>query len=153
MSDRIETIKLFIELGFKRLGMVTEDLKEEQLDWKYCPQANNVRWLLTHLSNELHVYIPKILKGDKDYYPEGWPKDYTGNTGYSLEKILGDLEEGKKKLIKSLEETTDENLDKEMEWFWGKIPRLSYLNLMVSEILHHGGQIAAILGVEKRIVG
>ena len=153
MSDRIETIKSFVELGFTRLDMVTKDLKEEQLDWKYCPQANTVRWLLTHLSNELYVYIPKILKGDKDYYPEGWPEDYTGNAGYSLEKILGDLEEGKKKLIKSLEETTDEKLDKEMEWFWGKLPRLSYLNLMVSEILHHGGQIAAILGVEKRIVG
>ena len=153
MSDRIETIKSFVELGFTRLDMVTKDLKEEQLDWKYCPQANTARWLLTHLSNELYVYIPKILKGDKDYYPEGWPEDYTGNAGYSLEKILGDLEEGKKKLIKSLEETTDEKLDKEMEWFWGKLPRLSYLNLMVSEILHHGGQIAAILGVEKRIVG
>ena len=153
MSDRIDTIKSFVELGFTRLDMVTKDLKEEQLDWKYCPQANTVRWLLTHLSNELYVYIPKILKGDKDYYPEGWPEDYTGNAGYSLEKILGDLEEGKKKLIKSLEETTDEKLDKEMEWFWGKLPRLSYLNLMVSEILHHGGQIAAILGVEKRIVG
>ncbi|MHA2428992.1 MAG: DinB family protein [Candidatus Hermodarchaeia archaeon] len=151
MSDRIETIKSFIELGFKRLGMVTENLKEEQLDWKYCPQANNVRWLLTHLSNELHVYIPKILKGDKDYYPEGWPEDYTGNTGYSLEKIRGDLEEGKKKLLKSLEETADEALDEEMDWFWGKLPKLSYLNLMVSEILHHEGQIAAILGVEKRI--
>jgi len=153
MSDRIETIKSFALLGFTRLENVTKELNEEQLDWKYCPQANTARWLLTHLSNELHVYIPKILKGDKDYYPEGWPEDYTGNTGYSLEKILGDIEEGKKKLIKSLEETTDENLDKEMEWFWGKMPRLSYLNLMVSEILHHGGQIAAISGVKKRIVG
>jgi len=151
MSDRIETIKSFALLGFSRLENATKDLKEEQLDWKYCPQANTVRWLLTHLSNELHVYIPKILKGDKDYYPEGWPGDYIGNTGYSLEKIRGDLDEGKNKLIKSLEETADEALDEEMDWFYGKLPRLSYLNLIVSEILHHEGQIAAILGVEKRM--
>jgi uncharacterized damage-inducible protein DinB len=151
MSDRRETIKSFALLGFSRLENVTKDLKEEQLDWKYCPQANTVRWLLTHLSNELHVYIPKILKGDKDYYPEGWPEDYIGNTGYSLEKILGDLDEGKNKLIKSLEATADEGLDEEMDWFYGKLPRLSYLNLIVSEILHHEGQIAAILGVEKRM--
>ena len=152
MSDRIETIKSFVELGFTRLDMVTKDLKEEQLDWKYCPQANTVRWLLTHLSNELYVYIPKILKGDTDYYPEGWPEDYTGNMSLSLEEILGNLEKGKKKLMKSLDKTTDEILAKEMEWFWGKLPRSEYLNLMVSEIVHHGGQIAAILGVEKRMI-
>ena len=153
MSEKIETIKAFAKLGFDRLERAIKDLKEEQLDWKSCPEANTIRWILTHLSSELHVFIPKILTGNKDYVPEGWPEDYTGNTGYSLEKILGDLKEGKAKLMKSLDEISAESLAEEMDWFYGKRPKENYLMLAVSEILHHEGQIAAILGVEKLMKG
>ena len=153
MSEKIETIKAFAKLGFDRLERAIKDLKEEQLDWKSCPEANTIRWILTHLSSELHVFIPKILTGNKDYVPEGWPENYTGNTGYSLEKILGDLKEGKAKLMKSLDEISTESLAEEMDWFYGKRPKENYLMLAVSEILHHEGQIAAILGVELRMKG
>jgi len=153
MSEKIETMKAFAKIGFDRLERAIKDLKEEQLDWKSCPKANTIRWILTHLSSELHVFVPKILTGNKDYVPEGWPEDYTGNTGYSLEKILGDLKEGKAKLMKSLDEISAESLAEEMDWFYGKRPKENYLMLAVSEILHHEGQIAAILGVEKRMKG
>ena len=153
MSEKIETIKAFAKIGFDRLERAIKDLKEEQLDWKSCPEANTIRWILTHLSSELHVFIPKILTGNKDYVPEGWPEDYTGNTGYSLEKILGDLKEGKAKLMKSLDEISAESLAEEMDWFYGKRPKENYLMLAISEIIHHEGQIAAILGVEKRMKG
>lgn len=151
MSDKIDTIRSFTLLSFDRLERAIKDLKEEQLDWKSCPEANTVRWLLTHLSCEFHVYIPQILMGNKEYTPEGWPEDYTGNTSYSLEKILGDLEEGKKKLMKSLDEISAEALTEEVDWFYGKQSKQHYLMLLISEILHHEGQIAAILGVEKRL--
>lgn len=151
MSEKIETIKAFVMIGFDRLERATKDLKEEQLDWKYCPQANTIRWILTHISSELHVFIPKILTGNKEYVPEGWPEDYTGNTGFSLEKILGDLQEGKDMLMKSLDELTAESLAQEIDWFYGVRPRENYLMFAISEILHHEGQIAAILGVEKRM--
>lgn len=153
MSEKIETIKAFTNVGFSRLDRAIKDLKEEQLDWKSCPEANTIRWILTHLASELHVFVPKILKGDKDYVPEGWPEDYTGNTSYSLEKILGDLETGKAKLMKSLDKLTPETLAEEIDWFYGKKPKEAYLMLAISEIIHHEGQIAAILGVEKRMKG
>ncbi len=153
MSGKIDAMKGFAQLGFERLGRATTDLKEEQLDWKSCPEANTIRWILTHMVSELHVFIPKILKGDKEYKPEGWPDDYVGNAGYSLMKILGDLETGKAKLMKKLDELTEEKLAVEMDWFYGKRPKEAYLMLAVSEILHHEGQIAAILGVEKRMKG
>jgi len=38
-------------------------------------------------------------------------------------------------------------------WVSGKRPREAYLILAVFEIIHHEGQIAAILGVEKRMKG
>jgi len=153
MSERVDVIKAFAQLGFDRLERATKDLKEEQLDWKSCPKANTIRWILTHLSSELHVFVPKILTGNKDYAPEGWPEDYTGNPGYSLEKIMGDIKEGKAKLMKSLDEIKVASLAEEMDWFYGKRPKENYLMLAVSEIMHHEGQIAAILGVEKRMKG
>jgi len=153
MSEKVETIRAFASLGFDRLDRATKDLKPEQLDWKYCPEANTIRWILTHLSSELHVFVPKILRGDKDYVPEGWPEDYTGNKNYSLEKIMGDIKDGRAKLMESLDGLTDEALSEEMDWFYGKQPKEKYLMLAISEILHHEGQIAAILGVEKRMKG
>jgi hypothetical protein len=105
------------------------------------------------MSSELHVFIPKILTGDKEYTPKGWPEDYVGNTSYSLKKILGDIEDGKSKLMKSLDGLKPEALSEEMDWFYGKAPKENYLLLAISEILHHEGQIAAILGVEKRMKG
>jgi uncharacterized damage-inducible protein DinB len=153
MSDTIKTMKAFAELGFQRLGRATKDLKSEQLDWQSCTEANTIRWILTHLGSELHVFVPKILTGNKEYSPEGWPEDYVGNKSYSLEKIMGDIESGKVKLMKSLDELKEASLAEEIDWFFGKQPRQAYLMLAISEILHHEGQIAAILGVEKRMMG
>jgi uncharacterized damage-inducible protein DinB len=95
--------------------------------------------------------VPKILKGDKDHVPENWPEDYTGKASYSLNKIINDLNDGRDKLMKSLDELTDDSLVEEMDWFWGKRPKEDYLMLAISEIMHHEGQIAAILGVEERM--
>jgi len=153
MSEKVKTIKAFAEVGFNRLDRATKDLTEEQLDWKSCSEANTIRWVLTHINNELYTFIPKILKGDKEYTPEGWPSDYVGNESYSLEKIMKDYAEGKEKVLKKLGKVTEETLTKEMDWFYGKVPVENYLMLAVSEIIHHEGQIAAILGVEKRMKG
>jgi len=153
MSEKAKTIKAFAELGFDRLERATKDLTEEQLDWKSCSEANTIRWIMTHVNSELHSFIPKILKGDKEYTPEGWPSDYVGNESYSLEKILKDYNDGKAKVLKKLDKVTDESLAEEMDWFFGKRPKEAYLMLAVSEIMHHEGQIAAILGVEKRMKG
>ena len=101
----------------------------------------------------MFVFVPKIIKVDKEYKPEGWPDDYVGNESYSLEKIMGDIENGKVKFLKKLGNLTEEVLAEEMDWFYGKIQKRAYLMLAISEILYHEGQIAAILGVEKRMQG
>ena len=153
MSEKIEMMKAFAQIGFSRLDRATKGLTEEQLDWKSCPEANTIRWNLTHLASEMFVFVPKIIKGDKEYKPEGWPDDYVGNESYSLEKIRGGLEKGKAKLMKKLGNLTVEVLAEEMDWFLGKQSKQAYLMIAIYEILHHEGQIAAILGVEKRMQG
>jgi hypothetical protein len=148
----VDSIKEFAEIGFMRLERATEGLTEEQLDWKSCPEANTIRWILTHLNSEFFGFIPKIVTGDKELESE-LPEGYVGNMDYSLEKIMGDLDKGKGKLMDMMDDLEDEDLDEEMDWFYGERTKGFYLMLAISEIIHHEGQIAAILGVEKRMTG
>lgn len=146
---KVDGIKGFAMVGLNRLGNATKNLTEEQLDWKSCSEANTVRGVLGHLIGEWYGFVPKIAAGDKDAEVEG----YAGAEGKSVEEILKDLEAGKANLLKTLDGLSDEDLAKEMDWFMGKQPVSNYLMMGISEIHHHEGQIAAILGVEKRIKG
>jgi len=146
---KVDNIKHFAGMSLNRLDNTTKNLSEEQLDWKSCSEANTVRNILGHLVGEWYGFIPKIAAGSKDAEVEG----YAGTEGKSLEQIKADYEAGKANLMKTLDGISDEALAKEMEWFMGKQSTANYLMLGVSEILHHEGQIAAILGVEKRIKG
>jgi uncharacterized damage-inducible protein DinB len=139
---KIGTIKEFTMVGFNRLNNATKDLTEEQLDWKSCSEANTIRNILGHLIGEWYGFVPNLEV-------EG----YAGTEGKSLDEIKADLSEGQKHLLAELAKIKDEDLAKEMDWFMGKQTVGSYLMLGVSEITHHEGQIAAILGVEKRIAG
>ena len=121
------------------------------MDWKSCTEANTIRWILTHLTDEMFVFYPKVVKGDRSYRPEGWPADYVGNPAYSLEKIKGNLDKGKAKLLEMLDNLTPEDLEEEMDYFSGTRPKQYYLLLGISEIFRHEGQIAAILGVKNRM--
>ena len=150
MTVKTNMIKEFAVMALDRLDNTTKDLKPEQLDWKSCPQANTTRWILTHISEELNVSIPKFLGTAP---PAKWPKDYVGNTSYKLEKIRKDIERGKRGLKAGLNKLTNEKLEEEISGWGGKKPRRVYLMSMVGELFHHEGQIAAILGVEKRIKG
>lgn len=150
---KIETIREFAEVGFTRLDNITKDLKEEQLDWMSCAKANTIRNILTHLVSEWYGFIPKIVAGDKDAKIKGKPEGYEGNKKLSLAEILTDLKEGKDFLRSELAKVKDEDLAKEMTWFMGKKTQGFYLMLGISEIIHHEGQVAAILGVEKRLKG
>ena len=55
MSEKIETMKAFAQVGFNRLDRAVKDLTEEQLDWKSCSEANTVRWNLTHLVSDVRL--------------------------------------------------------------------------------------------------
>ena len=147
MTVKTKMIKDFAQIGFDRLGSATKNLKPEQLDWKSCTQANTIRWILTHLSEELNVYTLKFLGEDP---PKAWPKDYVGNEKYKMEKIMADIDKGHRKLNAGLNKLTNEKLVETVDGWAGKKPREFYLMLMVSEIVHHKGQIAYIRGTVKR---
>ncbi len=146
---KVDGIKQFAGLSLNRLDNATKNITEEQLDWMSCSEANTIRSIMGHLIGEWYGFVPKIAAGDKDAEVPG----YAGADGKSLDEIKADYEAGKAELMKILDGIKEEDLGKEMDWFMGKQPMGQYLMLGVSEILHHEGQIAAILGVEKRIKG
>jgi len=149
MSERIQTIKTYAQVSYDRIAEVTKDLKPEQLDWKSCKEANTIRWILTHLVDDILVYLPNFLPSMTA--PKDWPKDYVGNPGFKLEKILSDVEKSKQALMKGLDKLNVAQLNDEVDMWGSKAKREYAIMTMISEVLHHEGQIAAILGLEKRM--
>jgi len=152
MSERAEVIKAITAIGLDRLDGLTKELDAVLLDWRPEPEANTLRWILTHESYILHVVLPRVLHGGRGYRPEGWPENYQGNPRYSLKKILGDLERGRASVTRELERLTDEALAEEIDFFGGRTREWSILWL-ISELIHHEWQVAAILSHWKRMEG
>ena len=150
MSDRVKTMKTFAELVFGRFDNSVKDLKEAEAEWKPVGEANNIKWILTHLSQQWNVGVTRAIKGDPAYKPAGWPDDYVGNTSYSLAKIMKDLKEGRENVLKSLDKLNPADLDVEITTQRGVRKRETMLMMLLSEIPHHEGQIAYIRGAVGR---
>ena len=150
MSDKVALIKTFVEIAFQRFDLAMKGLSEKEMDWQPLKEANSIRWILTHLSQQWNVGIHKILKGDLEYKREEWPEDYVGNKTYSLGKIMSEMERGRNDFINSLEQLTLTELEADIPLWGGTRKRQYGLLLYVSEIFHHAGQIAYIRGAIKR---
>jgi len=149
MSEQAEFFKDLAELAFGRLERATKELTEKEIDWRPLEEANSIRWILTHLSRICNVGFPRIFRGDPDYTPAGWPDDY-GSTSISLEEVMGDLETGKTALMSGLGELTTADLEAEIPLWGGTRTRSFALMAYLSEIIHHGGQIAYLKGAIGR---
>lgn len=150
MSDKVKLIKSIAEMAFERFDSATKNLSEKEIDWHPLKETNSIRWILTHLSQQWNVGIQRILKGDPEYRPKGWPGDYVDNRSYSLEKIVSDMKEGKNKVIAGLEKLTSAELEAEIP-LWGGTKKRQYgLLIYLSEIFHHVGQIAYLRGAIRR---
>ena len=119
-------------------------------DWKIHPDANTIRWLLQHISTVLNVYIPRVTGENLDYKPTGWKDDKNLVT---LKILLAEIRHGKTLVKKELDDLTQDKLNDEIDWYIGKASRKDYLVLLVSEVLHHEGQVAALIGLKERIEG
>lgn len=149
MSEKVEMIRTFAEISFDRFGRTIKDLSEKELDWRPVDEANSIRWILTHLSQQWNVGIPSVLKGDPEYKPEGWPEDYH-NQSLSLERLMSDIEKGKSAVMSGLGELSPEDLEAEIPLWGGTRKRQFGLLMYLSEVLHHEGQIIYLKGAINR---
>jgi hypothetical protein len=145
MSEIKQTLKTIAESGFGRCDRTFKDLTEKEIEWRPVPESNNIRWILTHLSEEWNIGLPRMIKGDPNYKPTGWPDNYA-NSNPSLQKLLSDLEKGKAAVLSGLDSLRPEDLDAEIDLGRGKRKRLPMLVTYLLEAVHHEGQIAALRG-------
>ena len=149
MEKDIGVLKRFAEFAFESLERTSKGLTNKEADWKPIEEANDVRWILNHLSRITNLSLPRIIKGDPDYNPEGWPDDYRDQK-YTIEKLMSDIETGKKTVIKGLEDLSSEDLGVEIPLWGGTRKREFALFAYLGEIISHKGQIAAVRGNIKR---
>ena len=149
MDKDVKVLKGFVEFAFGSLERTSDGLTEAEAEWRPVPESNNVRWILNHLSQISNIALPRILKGDPDYTPEGWPEDYRDQT-YGVEKLMGDIESGKKTVLEGFDSLKSEALYEEIPLWGGTRKRDFALYAYIGEIINHKGQIAALRGNIKR---
>ena len=150
MPNEVELIKKFAEMAFERFEEATKDLSEKEIDWRPLEETNSMRWILTHLSQQWNVGIPRILKGDPEYKPKDWPEDYVDNRSYAFKRIKVEIEKGKNRVMRGLQELTPAALEAEIPLWGGTRKRQYGLLIYLSEIFHHVGQIAYLRGAIGR---
>jgi hypothetical protein len=150
LSEKIKTLKAFTELAYMRFENSVKDLKEAESLWRPVPEANNIKWILTHLSQQWNISLQRILKGDISYKPSGWPDNYAGDMNMPLPKLLEDLKKGKEMVLAGVDKLTPEALAGEIVSPRGTRKREDMFMTQLSEIIHHEGQIAFIRGAIGR---
>jgi len=150
LSEKTKSLKAFATLAFGRLDNAMKDLKESEIDWKPVGEANNIKWILTHLSQQWNVGFQRTFKGDNNYKPAGWPDDYVGNKTVTLAKLLADMAKGRAAVFEGLDKLSAADLSVEVQSPSGPVKRYDRLMRQISEIIHHEGQIAYIRGAIGR---
>jgi hypothetical protein len=142
-------LKDYVEYVFERLDRTVDGLTEKELDWKPIDESNNIRWILNHISRLINISTMIYIKGDPSYLPEGWPEDYREQP-HTLAKLLEDISKGKAVVKAGLESMKAADLQSEVTRRGSTRTRQLGLFVMISEVVHHGGQIAYIRGTIRR---
>ena len=150
MSEKVESLKSVANVAFGRFDMTMKDLKESEIVWKPVEEANNIEWILTHLSQQWNVGFQRSFRGDNNYKPADWPDDYVGSKTITYEKLSADLTKGRAAVLEGLGKLTDADLAIEVQSPSGPVKRYDRLMRQLSEIMHHEGQIAYIRGAIGR---
>ncbi len=147
--SRVETLKAFANTAFGRYETTVKDLREAEIDWRPVEEANSIRWILTHLSQQWNVGFQRTFRGDNGYKPAGWPDDYVGGRT-SFVRLSADLAKGKAGVLEGIGGLKEADLDAEVQSPSGVVKRYDRLLRQLSEIGHHEGQIAYIRGAITR---
>lgn len=150
MSVKASMLKDQTEYIYERIGRTLEGLTENEMKWKPTEVSNSIEWILNHMARISNLSLPRIIKGDPEYKPEGWPDDYR-DMRHSLEKMLGDIEKGKRVVLEGIGRLTSAQLEEEIPLWGGTRKRKIGLFAYPGELVHHNGQIAYLRGTMKRL--
>jgi len=150
MSEKATILEEQTEYIYERIGRTIKGLTEEEMRWKPTEVSNNIEWILNHMARISNLSLPRIIKGDPEYKPEGWPDDYR-EMHHSLDKMLGDIEKGKQVVMEGIGKLTSTQLEEEIPLWGGTKKRKIGLFAYLGELAHHNGQIAYLRGTIKRL--
>ena len=117
LSAKAQILKELAEYHFNSLEEALKDLDEKEAMYKPTEESNNIEWIVNHLCRISNTAIPRILKGDPNYKPTGWPDDYK-DRHYSIAKYMEDLAMGKRAALDGIGKLTDAQLEEEIP-LWG----------------------------------
>ncbi|MBN2334798.1 DinB family protein [Candidatus Bathyarchaeota archaeon] len=150
MSAKAEVLREAFEFAFSALERTLEGADENEYTYRVTEASNDIQSILNHLSRITNLNMPRIIKGDIEYAPEGWPSDYVEHT-CSLEKLMGDIHKGKEKVLEGVAGLSEEQLEEVVQMMSGPYPRKIGLFAYLGELFHHRGQIAFIRGTIGRL--
>lgn len=150
MDSDVAILKRFTDYAFSSLERTCKGLTETEANWSPIEEANDTRWILNHVSRITNLSIPRILKGDPDYTPQGWPEDYREQI-YGLEKLLADIKTGKEAVLEDFGGLKSAALADDIPLWGGTRKREFGIFAYLGEIVNHKGQIAALRGNIKRL--
>jgi hypothetical protein len=131
---------------FTRIINALQEITLDELNWTPVPEMNNLKQILRHTARISYILLPQVLEGTTT---GDWDDDYEKKE-HTIEEMLRNLEEGRKKVLLLLDNMTIVDFDLEIP-IWGRIERKKTgFYMLISEIDWHGGQIALIRGAYKR---
>jgi uncharacterized damage-inducible protein DinB len=149
LSVKAQILKEYTEYHFNSLEELLKGLGDDEANYKLTDESNTIEWIVNHLCRISNTALPRIIKGDPNYKPYGWPDDYK-EQHYSFDKYMADLATGKKMTLDGIAKLTDTQLEEEITLWGGTKKRKVGLFAYIGEIVHHKGQIAYIRGTVKR---
>jgi len=150
LSEKASILKEYAEYVYESLERALEGLMEKEITWRPTEVSNSIEWILNHLARISNLALPRIIKGDPKYAPDGWPSDYRSKH-HGLEKMLKDIEAGKKVVLEGIGNLTSTQLEEEIPLWGGTRQRKIGLFAYLGELVHHKGQIAYLRGTMKRL--
>jgi uncharacterized damage-inducible protein DinB len=150
MSEKGSILKDQAEYIFNSIDGIAEGITDVEAKWQPTEVSNSIAWTLNHMARIANISIPRILKGNQEYTPAGWPDDYR-DQDYTVEKMLGDIKAAKAAVLEGLGGLTSEQLEEEIPLWRGTRKRKIGLFAYLGELVHHRGQIAYIKGTIGRL--
>jgi uncharacterized damage-inducible protein DinB len=150
LSEKASILKEYAMYIYERVDGTIEGLTSKEAEWKPTEASNSIEWILNHMARLTNVSIPRILKGDPDYMPSGWPEDYREKR-HGIEKMISDIEMGKEAVFDGIGKLTSEQLEEMIPLWGGTKKRKTGLFAYLGELIHHRGQIAYVRGTIKRL--
>jgi len=136
----------FVKHVYGQIGRTLDGITETELSWRPYPIANTAGKILCHMARISYVLLPQVAEGTT----QGEWNDSYEEMEHTLPEMLNDLEVGRVRVLRDLEELNDTDWKSLIPLWGGVYPRSEGLYMLVGEMAHHEGQVAYIRGAYRR---